>query len=284
MRKATTTIGQQHLQLVGDDAPLLAPYEGSPVELVNENGRADVLLVCEHASNRVPASLNNLGVDQSVLSSHVAWDPGADQVSRLLAKALDAPLILQRFSRLAYDCNRPPDAESAMPARSEVFEIPGNVGLTDMERRVRTDAIYHPFRNAIARHLDREISKGGAPAVITIHSFTPVFHGQRRSVELGLLYDADTTLADAMLEASAHGVDLDIRRNEPYGPRDGVTHTLRVDAIARGLMNVMIEIRNDLIEEATAQADMAMTLAGLITDGLQAIAQHSSAQSYGSTG
>lgn len=260
--------GPFHLRIVDDDKLLLALDEGSPVEWVNEAGQADILLVCEHASNRIPASLNDLGLDQSVLSSHAAWDPGAGPVSRLLAKILDAPLILQRFSRLVYDCNRPPDAESAMPSRSEIFEIPGNVGLTEAERDLRTEAIYRPFRDAIARHLDRKIAEGTRPAVITIHSFTPIFHGRKRSVELGLLHDVDSSLADAMLTASADWMDIHVRRNEPYGPSDGVTHTLQVDAIARGIANVMIEIRNDLVNTPKAQAVMAARLGTLISEGL----------------
>jgi predicted N-formylglutamate amidohydrolase len=267
-RMTADRIGRPHLRTVGESAPLLAPDEGSAVELVNQEGRADILLICEHASNRIPASLSELGLDQIVLSSHAAWDPGAEGVSRHLAEALDAPLILQRFSRLVYDCNRPPDAASAMPVRSEIYDIPGNTGLSEAARQRRIEAIYRPFRDAIARHLDNKIAEGDAPAVITIHSFTPIFHGQRRAVELGLLHDDDAALADAMLRASAEGTDLDVRRNEPYGPKDGVTHTLQVDAVERGLMNVMIEIRNDLIGTAAEQADMAMTLAGLITEGL----------------
>jgi predicted N-formylglutamate amidohydrolase len=276
--------GQQHLQVIGDGASLLTPDEGSPVELVNGSGQADVLLICEHASHRIPASLNGLGLDQAARSSHVAWDPGAEEVSRMLAGALNAPLILQRFSRLVYDCNRPPDAESAIPAKSEIFDIPGNGALTEVERSLRTDAIYRPFRDVIAQHLDHKVAKGALPAVITVHSFTPVFHGKKRLVELGLLHDADTALADAMLDASADWTDLVIRRNEPYGPSDGVTHTLRVDAIARGLMNVMIEIRNDLIASAETQSAMASRLAGLISEGLRRTTPRLPKQDFGTAG
>ncbi|MDH3662192.1 MAG: N-formylglutamate amidohydrolase [Alphaproteobacteria bacterium] len=259
----------------------MAPDEGSPVEIVNSDGSSDVLLICEHASNLVPASLKALGLDQEALSSHIAWDPGAAAVARLMAKTLAAPLILQRLSRLVYDCNRPPEAESAMPIRSEVFEIPGNVGLTDGAREARVEAVYRPFRDAVARQLDRMITEGRAPAVVTIHSFTPVFHGRRRSVEIGLLHDIDTTLADAMLGLSADWRDLDVRRNQPYGPEDGVTHTLQVDAIARGLANVMIEIRNDLIATPDQQSVMAARLSGLLSDGLRRLPPVERPRAYG---
>lgn len=256
------------LQLVRTEAPLIAPDEGPPVEVVNPDGSGEIVLICEHAGNLMPRSLHALGLDNEALLSHVAWDPGAAPVARLMATLLDAPLILQRFSRLVYDCNRPPDAESAMPAKSEIFDIPGNVGLTDAARQARTEAVYRPFREKVAWALDRVTRRGRTPAVVTIHSFTPVFHGKRRSVELGLLHDIDARLVDAMLDASADWQDLVVRRNEPYGPEDGVTHSLRVDAIARGLPNVMIEVRNDLIETRSQQSAMAARLAGLVTNAL----------------
>ena len=259
---------QSLFSVVGAEPPLIAANEGPPVEVVNPDGAGDIVLICEHAGNLIPHSLNALGLDQDVLESHVAWDPGAAPVARSMAALLDAPLVLQRFSRLVYDCNRPPDAEGAMPARSEVFDIPGNIRLSDAARAARVDAVYRPFRASTATILDRMVEAGKTPAVVTIHSFTPVFHGKPRTVELGLLHDADTRLTDAMLEASADWPDLDIRRNEPYGPGDGVTHTLRVDAIARGLPNVMIEVRSDLIAEPRQQSAMAARLAGLVREGL----------------
>lgn len=254
-----------------DGEALIAEDEGAPVEIVIPEDQHDserdagIVLICEHAGRLIPRSLGTLGLDPKALESHVAWDPGAEPVARAMAKRLGAPLILQRFSRLVYDCNRPPDAESAMPARSEVFDIPGNAALSEAEREARVQAIYRPFRAASARLLDGALRLGRAPAVVSIHSFTPIYYGRPRAVELGLLHDVDSRLADAMLNEAAGWSDLVVRRNEPYGPEDGVTHTLRVDAIARGLPNVMIEIRNDLIATPETQAAMAMKLADLVS-------------------
>jgi len=258
-----------------DAEGLIAPDEGPVVEVINPGGAAGVVLLCEHAGNLVPRSLANLGLAPSVLSAHIAWDPGAAPVARLMAKALDAPLVLQRFSRLVYDCNRPPDAKSAMPDKSELFDIPGNVDLCEADRQRRIEAIYRPFRAQVAALLDDRIGRGQTTAIVTIHSFTPIYFGHQRAVELGILHDEDHRLADAMFAALAKGTDgsdcgnLDVRRNEPYGPNDGVTHTLKVDAIIRGLPNAMIEIRNDLIATEVAQAAMAARLANLVRDGLR---------------
>jgi predicted N-formylglutamate amidohydrolase len=252
----------------GGGSPLLGEEEGSPVEIVNPHARADFLLICEHASNRIPRALGDLGLDEAARESHIAFDPGAMPVARLMAETLNAPLILQRFSRLVYDCNRPPDAPGAMPERSEIYEIPGNKALSAADRAARTEALYIPFHQAIHDHLDRAAAAGREPAIVTIHSFTPVFHGTSRAVEIGLLHDRDARLADSMLDFSQHLTPADVRRNQPYGPEDGVTHTLQRHALPRGLLNVMIEIRNDLIADQAGQAEFADHLARMARHAL----------------
>lgn len=236
--------------------PLLAGEDG-PVVIVNDEGRSPVLLVCEHAGRRIPRELGTLGLPDSELARHIAWDIGAEGVARHLSALLDAPLVLQRYSRLVYDCNRPPEAPGAMPEVSETTEIPGNRNLTADEREARTEALYRPFHGAVARLLDERETR----ALVTVHSFTPVYMGMPRSLDLGILHDSDARLADRLLDILAGEPGLAVRRNEPYGPEDGVTHTLILHAIPRRLPNVMLEIRNDLIEDAGSQQRMAAHLA-----------------------
>lgn len=213
-------------------------------EIVNAGGAGSILLVCEHASNDIPARYDLLGIDPEVAVSHVAWDPGAYEISRGLSQRLDAPLVASRVSRLVYDCNRPPDSPDAMPERSEIFEIPGNAGLTAEQKRERTENIYHPFRDTLS---DVIYTSEWLRALVTIHSFTPVYHGAQRELHLGILHNEDSRLADAMLEIADRFTALDVRRNEPYGPQNGVAHTLIEHGERNGLPNVMIEIRNDLL-------------------------------------
>ncbi|SFJ82661.1 N-formylglutamate amidohydrolase [Jannaschia pohangensis] len=223
-----------------------------------------IVLVCEHASAHIPAALNDLGATPEALRSHVAWDPGAMAVAEHLSQALDAVLVSATVSRLVYDCNRPPTAPDAMPARSEAYELPGNRDLSDAARQARVARYYTPFRDRLAA----EVARRSEAIVITVHSFTPVFHGVVRDVEIGILHDSDSRLADAMLQvAGGH----DVRRNVPYGPEDGVTHTLREHAIRHGHLNVMIEVRNDLIADAASQAAMAQTLTGWISRALESL-------------
>jgi predicted N-formylglutamate amidohydrolase len=245
---------------------LLGEADGVPVSTVNGGGAGAFLIVCEHASNKLPARLGTLGLSSDALNAHIAWDPGALAVSLRLAELLDSPLIHQNFSRLAYDCNRPPEAGDAMPAISEIFEIPGNRSIEPDERQARIDEIYAPFRQAISSFIAGRKAGGHWPVMVTIHSFTPVYKGVRRDVEIGILHDRDAEFADGMLALSQARNEYVVRRNEPYGPADGVTHTLKEHGIANGLRNVMIEIRNDLIKEKTGQEVMARYLAELIRE------------------
>lgn len=247
-----------------------ATGQAGVVETINAEGAGPVVLACEHASNLVPAQFTDLGLGAQALESHIAWDPGARAVAFRLSALLDAPLVAQRVSRLVYDCNRPPHSADAMPAQSETYTIPGNGGLTADERARRAELYYEPFRAALAACLDARLAGTNAPALVTIHSFTPVYFGVPRDVGLGILHDRDSRLADALLTSLAGESGWNVRRNEPYGPEDGVTHTLAVQALPRGLDNVMIEIRNDLIADAAGQEKVARLLARHLQKALAA--------------
>ena len=251
---------------VSNHRQLLAVSEGGPDEIVRRDGKSPILLICEHASNRIPASLRGLGLKQETLFSHAAWDPGALATSMILSDLLDATLVFQRFSRLVYDCNRPPESPTAMPERSEVHEIPGNRDLDQAAKQARVESIYLPFHRAVDTQIALRKAAGRDTVVVTMHSFTPIFHGKPRAVELGLLHDTDSRLADRMLEVAAGVPQYRTERNEPYGPQDGVTHTLQLHGIKNGLENVMIEMRNDVISDDDGQIRMARYLAKLLRE------------------
>ena len=238
------------------------------VEVINPTGRGGFVLVCEHATNAIPDEFDRLGLRDDAIDSHIAWDPGALQVAREMAARLDAPLVAQRVSRLVYDCNRHPGAPDAIPSESELYQIPGNADLSQADRSARASRFYEPFRAALADLIDRTIHAGRRPVLLTVHSFTPVYAGVVRDTEIGILHDRDTRYADLLLESMQLRTDLLVRRNAPYGPEDGVTHTLREHAISHGLMNAMIEIRNDLIADRASQLAMAERLSKHAADAL----------------
>lgn len=236
---------------------LLAGDEESPLITVNEAGQSPYVLICEHASRRLPKALGTLGLPEAELSRHIAWDIGAENVGRVLSRLIDAPLLLQRYSRLAYDCNRPPEAHDAIPEVSETTAIPGNAKLSAADRLARVRDIYRPFHDGISALLDRRASAGVRSIVVSIHSFTPIYKGKERKVELGILHDRDTTLSAKLIKSFPN---IDARLNEPYGPKDGVLHSLNVHGFARGLQHAMLEIRNDLISTERGQDEWAQRL------------------------
>lgn len=243
--------------------PTQPAFDDDVVRFINATGTSSVVLVCEHAASFIPASLDDLGLKAEDRQSHAAWDPGALAVATHLSEKLDAKLVAGAVSRLVYDCNRPPEARDAMPERSELIEVPGNVDLTAQARAERVKTYYEPFREAVAGTL----STTAEPILLTVHSFTPVYNGVRRDLDVGFLHDSDSRLADAML-AVASASSLTIRLNEPYGPADGVTHTLKEHAIPNGYPNLMIEIRNDLIATPEQQEQIASQLAGWLETAL----------------
>lgn len=244
--------------------------EKQSVEISNQGGNGPVVILCEHAASHIPEQYQGLGLAAEHRQSHAAWDPGARAVALKLSAALDAPMIASRVSRLVYDCNRSPESASAMPERSEVIDVPGNYNLTEAQRTARVDAIYHPFCSAVTDVLTERAARNIPTVLVTIHSFTPSYHGQSRSVEIGILHDNDARMADAMLSQAHLLPHRNIQRNAPYGPNDGVTHSLKLHGIGNGLANVMIEVRNDLLATAEDEGAIVEELLQLIHPGLAA--------------
>ena len=251
-----------------ENTTIMSALEDPAYDIDNPDGTSAVVLVCEHASKYIPASLNNLEMDIKTANSHVAWDPGALAVAEHLSASLDATLISANVSRLVYDCNRPPESAGAMPAKSETFPIAGNQNISSAEKAARINEVYIPFTNAIRDTITARSNAGRVTVLVTIHSFTPIYFGEKRKVELGILHDQDATLADAMLDIPS---SMKVRRNQPYGPDDGVTHTLKLHALPNGLLNVMIEIRNDLIATETDQKKVAAELSDMISRALESL-------------
>ncbi|WP_415182898.1 N-formylglutamate amidohydrolase [Phaeovulum sp.] len=247
---------------------MLLPTPDTVVSVENVDGCRPFVMVCEHASNEFPAPWGDLGLSAEQRQAHIAWDPGALSVARGLAWRLDGPLIAAKVSRLIYDLNRPPHAPSAMAARSERHDIPGNAALSPTDRLARSNAIYLPFHARVRAELVRRLAQGQSPILVTVHSFTPVYDGQPRSVELGVIHDAAPDLAQAVLAEAKAQTIMTSRLNEPYSAADGVTHTLALHATPLGLLNVMLEIRNDLIATPESQNEMAAELAPVLMRAL----------------
>ncbi|QFU15570.1 N-formylglutamate amidohydrolase [Microvirga thermotolerans] len=258
-----------HARPVPDGEGRGEPAEGPVACLENAEGRFPVLLVCEHASNHLPARYGTLGLGPAELESHIAWDPGALGVARRLARSLDAPLIHATVSRLVLDLNRDPSAPDSIAALSETTAVPGNAALPPDERARRVREVYEPFHRAVEEFAAARAAADGIAAVVSIHSFTPVYRGVHRPWQIGLIFDRDARLARSVAEGLSREADLHVGMNEPYSPADRVFHTLDRHAQRRGLAPLMIEIRNDLIRTEDGQASWASRLAPLLREGVR---------------
>ena len=232
---------------------LLAPEDQPPCSVLHESGQSPFMLVCDHAGNRLPKSLGSLGLPHHELQRHIAWDIGVAGVARWMAEALDAFTILQTYSRLVIDCNRPPQAEDSIAVISEHTTIPGNQSLSAAQRDLRLREIFTPYHARIVGEIERR-QKAQIPTVmIALHSFTPVYKGASRPWHVGILYNRDNRVAKPMLERLRHDGDLVVGDNEPYAVGDESDYTVPVHGESRGLLHVEIEVRQNLIVDEVGQ-------------------------------
>ncbi|WP_299821942.1 N-formylglutamate amidohydrolase [uncultured Jannaschia sp.] len=241
-----------------DQHPILGPGEPPPFASENEDGTSPFVIVCEHAGRRIPDSLGTLGLDDAHLARHFMWDIGALDLARAIARRLDAPLAWQRYSRMICDCNRHWEAESFIPAHGEGIPVPANAAATEADRNQRRAEIWQPFQGGVEALLDRRVARGRQTLFVTIHSFTPVFYGEQRSLEYGILYDRNDTLSPTLLDVlrARHGDKA--LGNEPYSMSRENDYTVPVHGEDRGLDSVEIEVRNNLLataEQVEARAD-----------------------------
>lgn len=234
------------------------------VSVVNEAGMGPFVLACDHASNRIPDGYGTFGLPAADLLRHIAWDPGALAVSEAMAATLGAPLVASTVSRLLVDCNRPLDAPDLIWEVSEDTRIPGNLGLSQTERRRRIDLAWRPFHDAIDRLIETRLAAGSAVGLVTVHSYTPVWKGVARPWHVGIIHDEDERLSAPLLAGLRAEAGLVVGDNEPYAPKDRVYYTLERHARSRGLPCAMIEIRNDLIADVAGQQEWAERLSRLL--------------------
>jgi len=247
-----------------DPTRLLGEGDPAPVRVLRLTGASEFFLTGDHAGRAIPRQLGNLGLPASELDRHIAWDIGIAGVTEQLAQALDATAVLQAYSRLVIDCNRHPGWASSIPSISELTAIPGNETIRPAEREARRRAIFLPYHQQIAELLERRNMAGQRTVLVAMHSFTPVFKGEPRQVEIGILYNRDTRLAHVLLDLLRRDGGLVVGDNQPYAVGDLSDYTVPVHAEPAGLAHVEIEIRQDLIADPAGQTAWAARLARLL--------------------
>ncbi|WP_305987753.1 N-formylglutamate amidohydrolase [Roseibium sp. MMSF_3544] len=239
------------------------------VAVENADGAGAFVFVCDHASNYFPPPYDHsLGVSETEKSAHISWDPGALGVAKGLSERLDSPLVFATISRLIIDCNREEDRIDLIPSLSETTEIAGNRDLPETERSFRLDLVHRPFHKAIDKVIGERQERGLPTAVVSIHSYTPVYKGESRPWEIGLISDRDRRLADPIIAKLQERGDLTVGDNEPYAPSDGVYYTIRRHGEEQQLPCLMVEIRNNEITTEEEEAHWADLLAPLLASAV----------------
>jgi predicted N-formylglutamate amidohydrolase len=247
---------------------LLTPDEPGPVRVLHEDGASDFMLTADHAGKLIPRRLGDLGVAATDLERHIAWDIGIAGVTERLSAMLNATAVLQTYSRLVIDCNRDPSWPSAMPVISEFTDIPGNANLDDIGRSARVAEIFRPYHDRIGALLDARAAAGRRTILVAMHSFTPIFKGEPRMIEVGVLYFRRTRLAEIMLDLLRQEGDLTVGENAPYALTEDSDYSIPHHGERRGLEHVEIEIRQDLITSPEGQDAWAARFARLLTEAL----------------
>ena len=242
------------------ETALLAPDEPAPFALHNAGGRAPILLLCDHASAFVPRALKDLGLSEAELCRHIAWDIGIAEVTRDLARRLEAPALFSHFSRLVVDPNRALDDPTLIPQLSDGTIVPGNRGLSQAARQARVAVFHRAYHGAVRAQLEAMTARGPAPAILSMHSFTPVMKGLERPWQIGILWNRDGRLPVPLM-ARLRAQGLSVGDNEPYSGRETHGHTMHLHAEPRRLANALIEIRQDLIDTHHGAAEWSERLA-----------------------
>ena len=239
---------------------LLRSDEVTPVLEENSGSCSPFFFTCDHYGRLIPRALGELGLPESELQRHIAWDIGIAGVATRLAQALGAHLIAQRYSRLVIDCNRPFTSPGSVPLFSEATTIPGNENLTADDIDARQASIFQPYHRRITEALDWRAVDNIPTMLVSLHSFTPVYSGIARPWHIGTLYQHDTRLPPLLLKFLREEEGLVVGDNEPYAVSDTTDYTIPVHGEKRGLMTTGIEIRQDLIADEAGQIEWAERL------------------------
>ena len=227
---------------------LLGPSDALPVEVINEDGGAQILIICDHASNAVPSKLNKLGLNDETLAKHVGWDIGAAKIARRLSGSLDATAVLAGFSRLVIDVNRHPEQPTSIPEMVDGIEIPGNKSLSDADRILRTKELFCSYHLKISNIIASLRDRGVAPALFSVHTFTPSLNGKDRPWDIGVLWNQDPRIAEMLIsQLRQNPNNLVVGDNLPYSGSD-FAYSLDIHAGTSGLPNCAVEIRQDLAD------------------------------------
>ena len=230
---------------------LLTKADPVPFRVENQKGKAQCLIVCDHASNRIPEALGTLGLSKKDREKHIAWDPGTEIIGRYLSEQLDAPAFFSTFSRIVVDVNRGANSPECMREVYDHVPVPGNVNLSRAEKKQRIDEIFNPYHKNLAAQVQRFLKKKRVPMIISVHSFTPEIDGYRRPWHIGILWNKEDDIAVKLVDnLRAQNPTMIVGENEPYSLKaeNLAKNTIGTHAESKGLPYVIVEFRQDLVK------------------------------------
>jgi predicted N-formylglutamate amidohydrolase len=247
---------------------LLTAGDPAPVTILNALGSSNAVIVCDHGGDAIPEKLDGLGLDAAQRARHIAWDIGAAAVARMLSHYLDAPAFLAGFSRLVIDLNRPSDDLTSIREISDGIVVPGNRNLSPADVACRIAEIFDPYHDAVRSAVERAEQSVVAPALISVHSFTPVMKGYERPWHIGVLFGPDKRIAVPLIQSLSRNPEVCVGENKPYSGYDLYGHTVETHAMPKGYPNILFEIRQDLIDTRHGAEHWAEVIASSLKDVL----------------
>lgn len=232
------------------------------------------MILCDHASRHIPATLDNLGLPSAELARHIAWDIGAAGVAEALSEIFDAPAVLSPVSRLVIDCNRHLDAADLIPKRSDGTVIPGNHNLSGQTRVRRIERWFIPYHAAIRALLDERASRGTASLVLSIHSMTDNLAGSYRPWQIAFSSHEDRSLVQPMIDILRKSDDIEVGDNQPYSMDPAIDYSIPFHALRRSLSYLQVEFRQDQVEDPQAQLHWAQRFASALAEALPVFTPH----------
>jgi predicted N-formylglutamate amidohydrolase len=241
-----------------------AAAKAESFEIIEGPATSRYILVCDHASNWIPPEYDNLGVDPLQLQRHIAYDIGAAELTRALAREMAAPAVLSHFSRLLIDPNRGDDDPTLVMKLSDGAIVPGNARVDDAEVAKRVARFTAPYHAAVDVTIDRALAAAVTPILFSIHTFTPVFHDGPRPWHCSVLWEHDGRFALPLLEALRAEPDIVAGENEPYaGALKGDSMTRH--GFDRGLPHAIVEVRQDLLDDESGISAWALRFSRILT-------------------
>ena len=236
--------------------------------VLRPQGRSQFVILCDHASNHIPAELNDLGLPPAELGRHIAWDIGAAGVAEALSEIFDAPAVFSPVSRLVIDCNRHLDAADLIPERSDGTVIPGNLDLPASARALRIEHWFHPYHAAVESILDERTMRGAPSILLSIHSMTDNLAGSCRPWQISFSSHEDRSLVEPIIEILRRSSDIEVGDNQPYSMEPAIDYSIPFHALRRSLPYLQVEFRQDQIEDAPAQLRWATRFASALAEAL----------------